>query len=127
MDAGSRVLIIQQEQGFLSLVLLIDDVPYLVRTKPLPSDDWAVVERELKLTMSFLEERMEIEKPLPVRLSVESAVLAGRLRTWVELADGVSPATAPPNQPSFVGTTVVDRVGNHRLDPVVNVMSGGIR
>jgi len=39
---ASRVLAIQQERGFLSIMLLLNDVPRVVRTKPLPNDDWSV-------------------------------------------------------------------------------------
>jgi hypothetical protein len=123
----SGFMVIQQERGFLSLVLLVEGSPRLVRTKPLASDDWLVVERELGLTMGFIQSTMELPQPLPVRVSAESSVLADRLTTWVDLTDGVAQAVAVPPPISFDGTAIVERVGDHRLDPVVNVMSGGVR
>lgn len=124
---ASRVLAVQQESGFLSIMLVLDDSPRLVRTKPLPSDDWAVVERELDLTLAFIETKLGIEGGLTVGMSVESGPLADRLEEWVEVSDKLSPATTAPPSLVFDGTVIRDRVGSFRLDPVVNVMSGGVR
>ena len=120
-----RILAIQQENGFLSIMLLIDDTPYLVRTKPLPVDDWAVVERELSLTMGFVETSLEINEGLNVGISMESDILADRVKDWVASSGKLSPIVKPPPSLAFDGTAIRDRVGTFRLDPVVNVMSGG--
>lgn len=122
-----RILAIQQENGFLSIMLLIDDTPYLVRTKPLPVDDWVVVERELSLTMGFVETSLKIDEGLNVGISMESDVLADRVKDWVSSSGKLSPIVKPPPSLAFDGTAIRDRVGAFRLDPVVNVMSGGVR
>ena len=79
-----RALAIQQESGFLSIMLLVDDVPHLVRTKPLPAPDWAVVERELNLTLGFIETSLGIDNGLSVGISMENDLLADGVRNWVE-------------------------------------------
>lgn len=129
-DGGSatpRFLAIQQETGFLSIMLLLDDSPYVVRTKPLPSNDWAVVERELGLVLGFVGTNLGINDELSVGISVESDELARRLKGWVDGADTLSLATAASPSAVFHGTAVRDRAGAFRLDPVVNVLSGGVR
>jgi hypothetical protein len=122
-----RVLAIQQESGFLSIMLLLDDAPRVVRTKLLPADDWPVVERELGLTLGFVENKLGIKDELSVEISAENEELAERLRAWVASSDKLSPVVAAPPVLAFAGTAIRDRVGPFRLDPVVNVVSGGVR
>jgi hypothetical protein len=126
-DAGSPVLTIQQERGFLSLLLLIDDAPRVVRTKPVPNDDWPVIERELGLTLNFIRSTLEIGDPLAVQISCDSADISDRIRDWSDRTGGLSTRVRPPGSMGFEGTAVRDRVGAHRLDPVVHVMEGGVR
>jgi hypothetical protein len=125
--ASSRVLAVQQESGFLSIMLLVDDQPKVVRTKPLPADDWAVVERELSLTLGFIRTNLGIEGGLNVGVSVENDVLSDRLKGWIAATDTLSPMASAPPSMAFDGTAVRDRVRSFRLDPVVNLMSGGVR
>ena len=126
-DPGDTRLSIQQEAGFLSLMLLAGNEPRVVRTKPLAGNDWSVVERELGLTMGFIESSMGIEEPLTVGLSIEDSALDENLRSWVGSRDGLSLASAAPPSLAFDGTAIRDRVGAHRLDPVVNAISGAVR
>jgi hypothetical protein len=126
-SAGSRFLAIQQESGFLSIMLLLDDTPHVVRTKPLPSNDWAIVERELSLVLGFVVSSLGVNGDLEVGISVESEELGRRLKTWVEAADALSLANTASPSAAFHGTGIRDRAGAFRLDPVVNVMSGGVR
>jgi len=126
-DVTGPVLTIQQEPGFLALMLRIGEAPTLVRTKPLARDEWQVVERELVLTVGFIRSTLEIQEPLSVQLSLNNASIADRLRTWIELADDLEPAP-PAVQPfAFDGSAVRERVGPFRLDPVLNLMAGGVR
>lgn len=126
-DPASRILAIQQERGFLSLMLLLDRSPRVVRTKPLPRDDWAVVERELGLTLGFIETSLGIGGRCTVGISAENESLAGRLSDYVGRSEKLSPSTADSPSQVFGGTGIRDRVGAFRLDPVVNVMTGGVR
>jgi hypothetical protein len=125
--SSSKVLAVQQESGFLSIMLLIDDQPKVVRTKPLPEDDWSVVERELALTLGYVRTNLHIEGALDVGVSAENEVLADRLKDWVAAEETLSLVTAASPSMAFDGTAIRDRVGSYRLDPVVNLMSGGVR
>jgi hypothetical protein len=123
-----QLLAIQQEPGFLGLMLLLDGAPAVIRTKPLPKDDWAVVERELGLTMGFAARTFELDGDVAVVESVEDSKLAERLRTWVETADGLSALESDaPLSSRLAGTAVRDRAGDVRLDPLVSAVSGGLR
>jgi hypothetical protein len=126
-DVASPMLAIQQESKFLSIMLLLDDTPHVVRTKPLAGGDWAVVERELILTMAFIESRFGVTNGMTVKVSAEDAHLAERLKSWIAAEPRLTAATAPAPSLVFDGTTIRDRVGAHRLDPVANVVSGGVR
>lgn len=123
----SPMLAIQQESGFLSIMLLLDDSPQLVRTKPLAGNDWAVVKRELGLTMAFIESRLGVKDGMTVGLSVEDDHIHDRLKSWIAGEASLTAAGAPPPSLAFDGTAIRDRVGAHRLDPVVNAVSGGVR
>ncbi len=125
--AASKVLAVQQERGFLSIMLLVDDQPKVVRTKPLPENDWSVVERELVLTLGFVRTTLAVEGVLNVGVSAEDDRLADRLKGWVAATGGLSPMASASPSMAFEGTAIRNRVGPFRLDPVVNLMSGGVR
>lgn len=124
---STPVLMIQQEQGFLSLMLLIDDSPHVVRTKLLAGIDWSVIERELMMTVGFIETNFGVGDGLSVAVSVEDEDLLDRLNGWIGSMPTLSPLKAAPPSFAFEGTAVRDRAGSFRLDPVVNVLSGGVR
>lgn len=127
VDAPSPLLSIQHEDGFLSVLLLIDDQPRLVRTKPMAGNDWAVVERELGLTVSFIRSNLGIEGVMTVAMSVEDAGIGERLKHWIASRESLTEVAAAAPSLAFDGTAIRDRAGAHRLDPVVNVISGGVR
>ena len=127
-DKVPRLFVVQQERGFLALILVLDGTPAVIRTKPLAGDDWSVVERELGLTVGFAARTFDVEAGLEVALSVEDRVLADRLQGWVASTEGVARApVAQPASASFDGTAVRDRAGAFRIDPLVGVVSGGLR
>jgi hypothetical protein len=121
------VLNIQQENGFLSLVLLIDDVPHVVRTKLLAGNDWPVIERELMMTIGFIVDRLGVVDGLSVTISAEDPELVDHLEHWISSIPDLSPVEASSPSLMFAGTTVRERARPFRLDPVVNVLSGGVR
>jgi hypothetical protein len=123
----SPLLRIQQERGFLALLLLVDDAPRLVRTKPLAGDDWSTVELELTLAMGFIESKLAIGHPLSVAVSAEDEAIGAALRGWVAKRPGLSPATGALPALAFDGTSLASRVGAFRLDPVVSLLAGGMR
>jgi len=126
-DTPSPLLVVQHEEGFLSVLLLVEDQPRMVRTKPLAGNDWAVVERELGLTLGFIRTSLAIEGGMTVAASMEDAGLGEHLKRWIASEDALTEAEAAPPSLALDGTAIRDRVGGHRLDPVVNVISGGVR
>lgn len=123
----SPLLRIQQEGGFLSLLLLVDDSPHMVRTKPLANNDWTTVERELNLTLGYIETSLGFDEGLTVGASVEDPDLGRLMGDWVASKPTLSPLPEAPPALAFDGTSIRSRVGDFRLDPVVTVVFGGRR
>jgi hypothetical protein len=128
VSESAATLVIQHEESFLSLFLLVDGVPQLLRTKPLARvdrDDAAVL-REAALTLGFIRDSVGVDGEIEVRLSCEQPEMDAKLRTWLAGQIGLTPATdavSPPCGP----TTVVDRLGTARLAPALAVVSGELR
>ena len=121
-------LVIQHEESFLSLLLLVDGVPRLLRTKPLPlnHDDGKAVLREATLTLGFIRESVGVDGEIEVRLNSERPGMDAMMRGWLADQTGLVPAAemvGPPCGP----TTVVDRLGAARLAPALAVVSGELR
>jgi hypothetical protein len=121
-------LVIQHEESFLSLLLLVDGVPRLLRTKPLPlSDgDGKTVLREATLTLGFIRESVGVDGEIEVRLNSERPEMDAMMRGWLADQAGLVPAAemiGPPCGP----TTVVSRLGAARLAPALAVVSGELR
>jgi type IV pilus assembly protein PilM len=118
-------LLVQQESGFLSLVLLEQGEPSLIRTKPMPEPEgpWPVVVREQHLALSFLREELAIESNLQVAISAEAEELDQSLRGWWNDQEGaeVEPQSAliPGDQPSLA-----EQLGRSRLEPVYAMLGG---
>jgi hypothetical protein len=126
---GARpLLVIQHEQGFLSLLLLVDGEPRLLRTKPLaPGDgDGTSVLREAALTLGYIRQSIGVEGQIEVKLSCERTDMDSVVRGWFVEQEGLVPApeaAVPPCGPS----TVVDRLGAACLAPALAVVSGELR
>jgi hypothetical protein len=121
-------LVVQHEESFLSLLLLTDGVPRLLRTKPLALADQSsgTVLREIGLTMGFIRDSLGQTSEIEVKLSCENPVIDGEIRNWMAAQDGLTPLVEnvmPPCGP----TTVVDRLGAARLAPAVAVVRGELR
>jgi hypothetical protein len=121
-------LVIQHEDSFLSLLLLVDGVPRLLRTKPLPINDGdgKTVLRETMLTLGFVRESVGVEGEIEVRLNSERPEMDTVMRSWLADQTGLVPApetVGPPCGP----TTVVNRLGAARLAPALAVVSGELR
>jgi len=128
IGASPPTLVIQHEESFLSLLLLIDGVPRLLRTKPLPrpDEDGRAGLREASLTLGFIRESVGIEDQIEVKLSCDRPEMDVIIRRWLAEQTGLSPAVesaGPPCGP----TTVVDRLGAARLAPALAVVSGELR
>ena len=121
-------LVIQHEESFLSLLLLTEGVPRLLRTKPLALSDLGAgtVLREVGLTLGFIRNNLVLSSEIEVKLTCESPGIDDELRGWLTERDGLVPlveAAFPPCGP----TTVVDRLGAARLAPAVAVVRGELR
>jgi hypothetical protein len=128
--AGTTIptLVIQHEESFLSLLLLVNGVPRLLRTKPLPSDEsnGKAVLREAMLTLGFIRESVGVEGEIEVRLNSERPEMDAMMRGWLAEQSNLVPSAevaGPPCGP----TTVVSRLGAARLAPALAVVSGELR
>jgi len=126
--AGRPILVIQFEESFLSLLLLSEGVPKLLRTKPLATggDSCDTVLRETGLTLGFIRGKLGVEGQIDVKLNCDDPVVDAALREWLAAQDHLAPAPdggAPPCGP----TTVVSRIGTARIAPAVAVVTGELR
>ncbi len=126
--AGHPTLVIQYEESFVSLLLLSEGVPQLLRTKPLAAggDSRSTVLRETGLTLGFIQNELGVEEQIEVKLSCDDPAVDAALREWLAAQERLAPAPdggAPPCGP----TTVVSRVGAARIAPAVAVVTGELR
>jgi hypothetical protein len=126
--AGRPILVIQYEESFLSLLLLSEGVPQLLRTKPLATggDSRDTVLRETGLVQGFIRDKLGIEGQIEVKLSCDDPLVDAALREWLVAQEHLTPAPdggAPPCGP----TTVVSRIGAARIAPAVAVVAGELR
>ncbi len=126
--ANRPILVIQHEESFLSLLLLSEGVPRILRTKPLAADgdSRGTVLRETGLTLGFIRDKLGVEGPIEVKLSCEDPDLDAQLREWLAAQEGLAPApdgVVPPCGP----TTVASRVGPVRIAPAAAVVMGELR
>jgi len=124
----SATLVVQHEDRFISLLLLVEGAPRLLRTKPLARSvgDAKVVLREAALTLGFIRESVGIDGDIEVRLSCDEPEMNAKLRSWLVDQDGLVPAIETANPPCGP-TTVVERLGAARLAPGLAVVSGELR
>ena len=126
--ADRPILVIQHEEAFLSLLLLSEGVPRVLRTKPLAAggDSRGTVLRETGLTLGFIRDNLGVEGPIEVKLSCEDPDMDAQLREWLAAQEGLAPApdgVLPPCGP----TTVASRVGPARIAPAAAVVMGELR
>ena len=124
---GAPVLVIQQEATFLSLVLLVDGLPRLLRTKPLavggPAEPAAI--REVGLTLNFIREDLGIAGDVEVQLAIDNEGVESELRRWFADRSGLVPG-AELAAPLCAPAAVAGRLGAARLAPAVAVVTGGL-
>jgi hypothetical protein len=127
-DAMQSALVIQSERGFLSLLLLSNGVPRLLRTKLLASSDDSAgpVLREIAITSAFIRNTVGVDGEIGVRLSCEDPGLDERMREWLHQQDGFVPV-GETSRPPCGPTTVVDRLGAAQVDPGLAVVTGALR
>jgi len=126
--ADRPILIIQHEESFLSLLMLSDSVPQVLRTKLLAADgdSQGTALRETGLVLGFIRDKLCVEGPIEVKLSCEDPAVDARLRDWLAAQEGLAPSPdvlSPPCAP----TTVVSRIGAARIAPAAAVVMGELR
>jgi hypothetical protein len=128
LGASSAMLVFQHEERFVSLFLLVDGVPRLLRTKPLARSDGdeTTVLREAALTMGFIRESVGIDGTVEVRLNSSQPDMEVKMRGWLAEQTDLIPAT-DQILPACGPTTVVDRLGAACLAPALAVVSGEVR
>ena len=123
--AATNRLIVQQEAGFLSLLLTVKGVPHLLRTKPLPAGEanWQGLQRELNLVVSFIRESIGVKDAVQVVVSGEDVDLEANLRSWC--ADQAGVEVEAPVAGGFAPGSDLDRtLGDARLAPVYALLGG---
>jgi hypothetical protein len=122
------MLVIQHEERVLSLLLLLEGAPRLLRTKPLSRSNGGrdAVRREATLTLSFIRESIGLGDEIEVRVSCEQAEMDAVIREWMTEHTALVPAVEKIG-PACGPTTVVNRLGPARLAPALAVVSGELR
>ena len=129
-NAGAEgpTMIIQHESNLLSLLLVVDGIPRLLRNKPLPASnfDGGRLLREVRHSIDFIREKLGIEGEIEVKVEVEDLEFVAEITAWVADADGLMLSVAPVSPPCGP-TTVADRLGPVFLAPAVALVMGEIR
>jgi hypothetical protein len=125
---GGRQLVVQQEKGYLSLLLAVDGVPRLVRTKPLAGGAGveASVLREFQLAHRFIRSDLDVTGEIAVVLSAENTSLQDEAARWWRDQEGFSlvPEVDPP---TMVDPEIATRLGDARLVPMLRLAQGDDR
>jgi len=121
-------LTIQQETGFLSMLLTTAGDLRLLRTKPLvmdTPDPWPALWREQKLVAAYARESLSVEGPIAVRVVAENEELAVALTEfWADQNETEVTAAELAFGPGEHG--LGDRLGVNRLAPLAAILRGGV-
>jgi|APFre7841882724_1041349.scaffolds.fasta_scaffold03692_4 hypothetical protein len=122
---GARLLV-QQDEGFLSLLLTEDDGSRLIRAKHLASSGRLAdaVRRELNLTLSYCREALGIGGEIGLEVFAESADLEREIEDWRTGQAGVPRVPARP-LPSFTVGGAQERLGLSRIQSLWAVIAEG--
>lgn len=129
-EAGGELptLVIQHEHAFVSLLLVIDSVPRLLRTKPLPAtdDDAASVVREIGLNLGYIRDKIGIDGEIEVRFVSADDTVTRTVGSYLSGCAGLVPAPEA-SLPAVGPATTVQRVGAARLAPALAVVAGEVQ
>jgi hypothetical protein len=128
LAGGSRDgprMVVQQEPGFVSLLLLVDNIPALLRTKPVSEGGLVEdgIRRELQLAERYIRSELEIGGEIAVTVSAESDPVRRVLEDWWSARQNVV-VTAARTRPAFVEPAVAERLGDARVDSVIGLIGG---
>ncbi len=126
-DEQHSTMLVQVEDGYLSVMMMQRGVPRLLRTKPLPPrfETGEAIERELRLTVEFVRDRIGIDGELHVTTVCLKPELESDLRTWLAGQAGIVSVTDRPLG-GCGPAPVADRIGLARLTPAVAVVTGAV-
>lgn len=121
--APARV-VVQQEPGFLSLMVVADGVPRAVRTKPLAPNggSWQPVALELRLGLAYIRESLELSGPLTVEVAADDAGLGEKLSAWWGEQEGVT--VSSPDLSALPDPALVQRLGAARIATLLAPLGG---
>lgn len=124
-DVPGPRLLVQQEPGFLSLLLTQASALQLIRTKPLASSGRTdeIIQRELNLTLAYIRGTIGIKGEIGLEVSAESDELQRTIEGWRTKQPGVN-RLAPAQAPSFAERGADDRLGSARIQPTWSLMTG---
>lgn len=92
-----NLLLVQHEATLLSLLLLTDNRPRLLRTKLLPpgGEAWALATNELQLAVGYLREGLGVSGPIRAVVAAEQTDARTYLAEWWGGQEGVEVETWP--------------------------------
>jgi hypothetical protein len=120
---GGCRLWVQQEQGFMSLLLNEETVPRFIRTKPLAggAELTPTIVRELNLALRFVRDKLGVESDIELELSIESPEVESALEAWCAEQDRLRRATKA-DVPMFSQPGAAERLGPARTVPACRVL-----
>ncbi len=123
-DYGGVRVTIQLETGHLSLMISNGDDPLLLRCKLLPGGAraWEVIQRELRLTLAYLREQLELTGELGVTVVAGDNEIGPRIAAWWNGLDHVR-MVAPPVT-TVQGSEALTALGEQRVLPLLGVTGG---
>jgi hypothetical protein len=119
---GTRMLV-QHEEAFLSIVLLKNDTPLLVRSKPLAvaTASGESIRRELNLALGFIRESLEVEGEIGLHATAERPEILGEIEDWRAGQEELVQSSGVP-MPHFNQGGAGDRLGGARVEPAISLI-----
>ncbi len=120
----SPSILVQQEDGFVMVLLIVDDHPRLIRTKPLAAsrNPGETTRRELNLTLGFIRENLGVDGDIQLQVSAENKELLGEIEDWRAGVEGLSKSTGA-SLPTFSQGGAGDRLGAARIEPAYAILA----
>jgi hypothetical protein len=120
---GARLLV-QHEEAFLSIVLVVDNRPRLVRTKPLArtAASGESIRRELNLALGYIRETLGVTGLIGLHATAESPEILGEIEDWRTGREHLSAASGVA-MPTFNQGGAGDRLGAARVEPAITLIA----
>lgn len=117
-DAARPRLIVQEEPGFLSVVLVVSGSIRFVRTKPVAAgaSEAGALEREMRLAENFIRANLDVGGEIAVEIYADQDDHAALLEGWWADRPGFA-VKATWHPPEITPPGLADRIGAVRLAP----------